>query len=421
MTVLIAGAGIGGLTLGLSLFQAGIPFRIFESAPELRPLGVGINLQPHAVRELAELGLLDDLDPIGLRTREVAYVARNGKTVWSEPRGAEAGYRWPQFSIHRGKLQMLLHDRLTALAGGDVIRPGHAIVDWAEDGDDVVVTLEDRATGASLGTARGSLFIAADGIHSAARARLHPNEGPPVWGGTMMWRGVTRGPRFLTGRTMAMIGTKTCKFVCYPLADDGEDGSVINWIADLTLAPDTLTNRADWTRKGRLEDFLPEFEAFAFDWLDVPAIIRGAGDIYEYPMADRDPLPQWTHGRMTLLGDAAHAMYPIGSNGASQAIIDARVLVREILRHGETQAALQAYEAERRPVTTAIVLANRGDGPDAVLDAVEARAPNGFDRIEDVLSREELVATAATYKKLAGFDVEALNARAPILDLPPPV
>jgi 2-polyprenyl-6-methoxyphenol hydroxylase-like FAD-dependent oxidoreductase len=420
MTVLIAGAGIGGLTLGLSLHQAGIAFRIFETAAELAPLGVGINLQPHAVRELAELGLLPDLDAIALRTEEVVYAARNGKTIWSEPRGKMAGYAWPQFSIHRGKLQMLLHDRLIERAGRDVIRTGAAVTDWREDGGEVVISLTDRA-GAGIGEARGAVFVAADGIHSAARAKLHPNEGLPIWGGTMMWRGVTVAPRFLTGRSMAMIGTKACKFVCYPIMDAGEGMSVINWIADLAVSVDTLENRVDWTRKGKLADFLPAFQAFDFDWLNVPALIRGAGDVYEYPMADRDPIAQWSHGLMTLLGDAAHAMYPIGSNGASQAILDARVLVRELLAKGEGPAALVAYDAERRPATTAIVMANRGDGPDAVLDVVHNRAPNGFGQIEDVLSRAELAATAMAYKKLAGFDVAALNARARIIDLPPPV
>jgi 2-polyprenyl-6-methoxyphenol hydroxylase-like FAD-dependent oxidoreductase len=415
MTVLIAGAGIGGLTLGLSLHQAGIAFRIYEAAATLAPLGVGINLQPHAVRELTELGLLPDLDAIALRTEEVVYAARNGKTIWAEPRGALAGYDWPQFSIHRGKLQMLLRDRLVERAGPDVIRTGAAVTDWREDGDQVVIALTDRAAGVDLGETGGTLFIAADGIHSAARAKLHPNEGPPVWGGTMMWRGVTTAPRFLTGRSMAMIGSKNCKFVCYPIADAGPGMSVVNWIADLALPLDALSDRADWTRKGKLADFLPVFEGFCFDWLDVPALIRGAGDVYEYPMVDRNPIPRWSHRRMTLLGDAAHAMYPIGSNGASQAILDARVLVRELLANGVTPAALTAYDEERRPATAAIVMANRGDGPDAVLDLVQDRAPEGFEAIEDVLSREELVATASAYKRLAGFDVEALNARGPIL------
>ncbi|WP_422366931.1 flavin-dependent oxidoreductase [Pelagibius sp.] len=415
MTVLVAGAGIGGLTLALSLHQAGIPVRVFEAVRELKPLGVGINLQPHAVRELTELGLLDRLDAIGLRTEEVAYFSTGGRPIWREPRGLDAGYNWPQFSIHRGHLQIMLLEAARERLGDGAIRSGVAVEAWRETAEGAEIDLMDRETGASLGNEKGAVFIAADGIHSKARAALYPDEGPPVWGGIMMWRGTTRGPRFLGGRSMAMAGCKARKFVCYPLADDGDDGSLINWIADLALPPETLWNREDWNRPGRLEDFLPRFTDWTFDWLDVPWVIRNAERVFEYPMVDRDPLPRWTFGPMTLLGDAAHAMYPIGSNGASQAILDARVLTREILARGPGAEALQAYEEERRPATAKIVLANRGDGPDKVLDIVEQRAPQGFDKVEEVLSREELKETAAAYKRLAGFDVESLNARASIV------
>ena len=419
MTVLVAGAGIAGLTLALSLHRIGVPVRVFEAVGEIRPLGVGINLQPHAVRELDELGLLAGLDAIGLRTREVAYFSSHGQPVWSEPRGLTAGYDWPQFSIHRGKLQMLLLETVRERLGPDAVACGRAVTAWRETDDGVEVDLVDRETGRGAGTVSGSLFVAADGIHSSARATLYPDEGLPVWGGIVMWRGVTRGPRFLTGRSMAMTGCKPRKFVCYPIEDieleDGAPGAVINWIADLKMPEDHLWRREDWNRPGDPADFLPRFESWAFDWLDIPAVIRAADRIFEYPMVDRDPLPRWTHGRMTLMGDAAHPMYPIGSNGASQAILDARVLTREILARGAVPDALTAYEAERRPATAAIVLANRADGPDKVLDVVEERAPQGFADIGDVLSREELEETASLYKRLAGFDVGALNARPPIV------
>ncbi|MGG7568690.1 flavin-dependent oxidoreductase [Rhodovulum sp. DZ06] len=418
MTVIIAGAGIGGLTLGLSLHQAGIPFQIYEAVETIAPLGVGINVQPHAVRELAELGLLPDLDRIALRTEEVVYAAKNGKDIWAEPRGAGAGYKWPQFSIHRGRMQMMLLERLKQRAGEDVIKTGISCLNWHEEGDEIVVTLGARSTGEVIGSARGTVFVAADGIHSAARKLLFPTEGAPVWGGTMMWRGVTIGPRYRTGRSMAMIGDKDTKFVCYPIDDAGEGLSVINWIADLTLPMDTLDSRADWTLEGKAEDVLPRFDGYNYDWIDVPAIIRGAEKIYEYPMVDRDPLGAWTHGRMTLLGDAAHAMYPIGSNGASQAIIDARVMVAKFLELGVGPAALMAYDEARRPAVNAVVLANRGDGPDKVLDLVEERAPDGFEDIEEVITRAELEQMAANYKKTAGMDVEGLNGRPDIVPLP---
>ncbi|MEM6897354.1 MAG: flavin-dependent oxidoreductase [Pseudomonadota bacterium] len=413
MTVLISGGGIAGLTLGLSLAQVGVPFRIFEAVREIRPLGVGINLQPHAARELFELGLESVLDEIGLRTEEVAYFNVEGRLIWAEPRGVRAGYGWPQFSLNRGGLQMELYHALLDRCEG-VMRTGAMVADWSTQGGTVTARLQDRKTGAALGEATGSLLIACDGINSALRKVMYPEEGPAAWGGTMMWRGVTRGPRFRTGRTVAMAGRKDIKFVCYPIADTAE-GSLLNWIADLTMPADYAWRRQDWNRLGQLADFAPQFEDWAFDWLDIPAVIREADQIYEYPMVDRDPLPSWTDGRVTLMGDAAHAMYPIGSNGASQCILDARHLARAIRDHGTTPKALEVYESERREKMNALVLANRGDGPDKILDIVAERAPHGFTDIEDVMPRAERQSFADSYKAIAGMDIAALNASAPIL------
>jgi 2-polyprenyl-6-methoxyphenol hydroxylase-like FAD-dependent oxidoreductase len=415
MTVLIAGAGIGGLTLGLSLHQVGVPFRIFEAVEKLRPLGVGINLQPHAVRELYELGLAEPLDALGLRTEQVAYFSAQGGAIWAEPRGKFAGYDWPQYSIHRGDLQMMLFDTLLARAGADCIQCGAAVGDWSDTSEGVRIALTDRAGGMALAPQSGGVLVAADGINSHARARLFPDEGAANWSGVMMWRGVSVGPKFLGGRTMAMAGRKACKFVCYPIRDIGRDQCLINWIADRALAPDYDWLRQDWNRRGRLQDFLPAFADWTFDWLDIPALIGAAPEVFEYPMVDRDPLARWTHGRMTLLGDAAHAMYPIGSSGASQAILDARVLARELRDRGVGAAALQAYEAARRDSVNTLVLAIRGDGPDRVLDIVADRAPDGFGDIHQVMSRDELSAMARRYKAVAGMDVDELNARGSLL------
>lgn len=415
MTVLISGAGIGGLTLALSLHQVGIKCRIFETVTEIKPLGVGINLQPSAVREFAELGLLEALDKIALRTEEVVYASAQGGEIWSETRGIRAGYKWPQFSIHRGKLQMLLLKTVRNRLGLNAITTGAEVVDWQDTDTGVEIVIKDAEGNETRES--GTLFIAADGLHSNARARLYPDEGPPVWGGIVMWRGVTVAPKYMTGRSMAMIGEKKRKFVCYPISNALE-GSVINWICDLKFPPEYMWSREDWNRPGDIKDFLPEFKDWGFDWLNVPQIIENAKHIFEFPMIDRDPLPQWTHGNMTLLGDAAHPMYPIGSNGATQAILDARVLAREIRDQGEVAAALQTYDTERRPITSAIVLANRGDGPDKVMDLVAERAPEGFEKIEDVLSQTELEAIASAYKKTAGMDVEALNNRPSIISLP---
>ena len=412
--VLIAGGGIAGLTLALSLHDLGIPFRVYEAVRELKPLGVGINLQPMAVRELIEMGLEPALDEAGLRTEEVAYFNRFGQEIWREPRGLAAGNAWPQFSIHRGGLQMALLRALIDRAGDQVFVPGAAVTGWCEVADGVEISLADRATGSDLGNATGSILIGADGINSTIRAALYPGEGPAHWGGTMMWRGVTFGPRFLTGRTMAMIGTKAVKFVCYPIADAPE-GSLINWIADLTMPEGHDWLAQDWNRPGNPADFAHHFADWRFDWLDVPALIAEAQGIWEFPMVDRDPLPRWSHGPVTLMGDAAHAMYPIGSNGASQGIIDARILARELRDRGQGPAALAAYDDIRREAVNKVVLANRGDGPDRVLDIVAERAPDGFDDIEAVMPHAERQALADSYKALAGMRIDELNRRPSIL------
>jgi 2-polyprenyl-6-methoxyphenol hydroxylase-like FAD-dependent oxidoreductase len=417
MTVLIAGGGIGGLTLALSLHQIGVPCRVFESVSELKPLGVGINVLPHAVRELIELGLLDKLDSIGVRTKELAFFSKYGKPIWSEPRGLEAGYKWPQFSVHRGQLQQILLDTAIERLGADNVLTSHHLVAWGETPNGVRANFIDRATGKNTGSYDGSLLIAADGIHSAIREKLYPDEGPPLWNGRILWRGITEADAFLSGRTMIMAGHEILKFVCYPISREpnARGRHQINWVAERHMPPTYQWRREDYNRTAKLEEFLPWFEAWNFDWLDVPGLIRDCPHAYEYPLVDRDPLDRWTFGRVTLLGDAAHPMYPIGSNGASQAILDARVLTREILAQGEVSAALQAYEAERRPATTELVKLNRRNGPEQVMQLVEERAPDGFNIVTDVLSQQELEDIAANYKRVAGFQVEALNAKPPIV------
>lgn len=420
MTVLIAGGGIGGLTLALSLHQIGIKAKVFESVSALKPLGVGINVLPHAVRELGELGLLDKLDASGVRTRELAFFSKHGKPIWSEPRGLEAGYKWPQFSVHRGVLQQLLLDAAIERLGPENIFTSHHLSNWSETAGGVRTEFIDKATGKSVGSHEGALLIAADGIHSAVREKLYPQEGAPLWNGRILWRGITRSDAFLSGRTMIMAGHEILKFVCYPISNKaGADGKFdINWVAERHMPPTYQWRREDYNRTAKLEEFLPWFEDWRFDWLDVPGLIRNCPHAYEYPLVDRDPLDRWTFGKVTLMGDAAHPMYPIGSNGSSQAILDARTLTREILAHGETNAALLAYEAERRPATTELVMLNRRNGPEQVMQLVEERSPDGFNVVTDVLSQQELEDIAANYKRVAGFQVEGLNAKPPIVAMP---
>jgi 5-methylphenazine-1-carboxylate 1-monooxygenase len=416
MTILIAGAGIAGLTAALSLHQIGVDCRVFETVSEPRPLGVGINVLPHAVRELTELGLADALAETGVPTAELAYYNKHGQRIWSEPRGREAGYNWPQFSIHRGLLQQILLEAVRDRLGAQNLLTGYHLSGWEETATQVIAHFIDKRSGARLPDETGELLIGADGIHSVVRQVLYPDEGPPLWNGAILWRGTTRAAPFLTGRSMIMAGHEFQKFVAYPISHASiEADAVINWIAERKFGPDHAWRREDWNRAGTMADFLPWFAGWRFDWLDVPGLIGAADACFEYPMVDRDPLERWTFGRVTLLGDAAHPMYPIGSNGASQGILDARVLAREVRRARQTPEALLAYEAERRPATAKIVMANRANGPELVMQLVELRAPGGFARIEDVLTPEELDGTAAAYKRVAGFDRDELNAREPIV------
>lgn len=411
MTILIAGGGIAGLVMGLTLHQLGLPFRVYERVEAPKPLGVGINLQPNAVRELMDLGLEAQLDRIGIRTRQYGFYTKSGREIWVEPRGLAAGYCWPQFSVHRGMFQMMLLDELRTRAGADVVLTGAAVAGF-----------ETTDTGATLILAdgrheHGAVAIAADGIHSAIRRQMVPTEGDPIWNGAIMWRGTSLARHFLGGNAMFLAGHDNQRFVAYPLtAEDPATGlALINWIAELRVDPARALSKGDWNRPADKTDFLPHFEAWDFGWVDCPGLIRCSGLVYEYPMVDRDPLPSWTQGCVTLMGDAAHATYPVGSNGATQAIIDARKLAAAIRGHGATRAALLAYEAEMRPRAEGILRANRGKGPDAVMQMVEDRCGGLFDDIESVIPRTDLATHAEHYKRLSGFSVDVLNSQPPIL------
>ncbi len=409
MKIIIAGAGIGGLTAAMCLHRAGHDVQVYEAVSEMRPLGVGINIQAGAVRILCSLGLEPALAATAIETRELRYANRHGQTIWADPRGRHAGLPWPQFSIHRGELQMILVHAAREMLGADRIRMGRRIADFAQHGATVTARFADRE-GAIVDEATADLLIAADGIHSAVRARYYPNEGPPKWQGILMWRGVTVGKPYLGGNTMVQAGHHNQKFVCYPIsrahAERGE--ALINWICDLHMGDGALPSREDWNKPGRLEDFLPRFADWNFGWLDVPDVIRNAHTILEFPMVDRDPLPRWSHGRITLLGDAAHPMYPIGSNGASQAILDGEAITQELAVGDDPEAALRRYEERRLPPTARIVESNRRKGIDVMLDIVEQRAPQGFTDLESVLPSDELERIVGDYKKLVTQDRETL-------------
>jgi 2-polyprenyl-6-methoxyphenol hydroxylase-like FAD-dependent oxidoreductase len=405
--VLIVGGGIGGLTLALSLHQARVSCRVFEAAPEIQPLGVGINLLPHAMRELSELGLQDKLAALAIETRTLAYYSRHGQPIISDLRGRYAGYDWPQLSIHRADLHKVMLDATRARLGDDAVQLNHRCMKIDQDGAGVTVHFDNAAP------AHGKLVIGCDGIHSAVRGQLYPGQGPPKYSGVNMWRGATRWPAFLGGDTMISTGWFTVgKTVIYPIRPGTPESGglpLTNWVAE--LARDEAV-RQDWTGRGRLSDIMPAFAGLKFDFLDISGMIESTEEILEYPMVDRDPLERWTFGCITLLGDAAHPMYPRGSNGAGQAIVDARLLAGEIKKRGATGEALQHYEAARRPATSKVVLTNRTDPPDAILREVWNRSGGQrFEHIEDLIPAAELQAILDRYKRVAGFDIETLKSR----------
>jgi len=414
--VLIAGGGIGGLSLALTLHQIGVPCLVFEAVPQLQPLGVGINLQPNAVRELFDLGLdARVLDTIGLQAREWALVGRNGKDIYAEPRGLPAGYRWPQYSLHRGRLQMLLFRTVLERLGADSLRLGHRLVGYRNEADGVVASIETR-DGRKL-EARGALLVAADGLHSAVRAQMHPHQPPIHWGGAIMWRGTTPGVPIRSGASFVGLGSLKHRVVFYPISqpDPASGLATINWIAEITVDNSQGWTQGDWNRRVDVADFIHHFEGWDFGWLDVPAMLRGATEVFEYPMIDRDPVPTWVDGRVALLGDAAHVMYPVGSNGASQAIVDARVLGAAFVEHGVQPAALRRYDDRLCADISALVLRNRGAGPFGLLGLVDERCGGVFDDIDSVIPAAEREAYMARYKAAAGFAIETLNAAPPTI------
>ena len=415
MTVIVAGGGIAGMTMALTCHQLNIPVVVHESVEKLEPLGVGINLQPNAVRELFDLGFQEQLDHIGIEAKEWALVGRNGNDVWAEPRGRDAGYLWPQFSVHRGQLQMMLYEAVLERLGTQAVVTGSRLSSYRTLADTVEVAFVDQSGKES--TSEGTVLVGADGLHSAVRAQMHPDEGSPIWGGPGMWRGTSVAPPIRTGASFVLVGKLEQRFVCYPISKpDPETGlATINWIAELTYDTSQGWGDGDWNKQVPISKFLSHFKDWSYDWLDIPGLIQQASAVYEYPMVDRDPVETWIDGNCVLIGDAAHVMYPVGSNGASQAIVDARVLGAAFLEHGVSHHALAHYEAEMLADMNQLVLRNRGAGPIGILGIVEERCGGVFDDIEDVIPREEIEEYMGAYKTAAGFAMDALNGAPPTI------
>ena len=405
MKAIIVGAGIGGICTALMLQRRGIACELYEQAGEIRELGVGLTLLPHAVKHLAELELLADLDRTAIRSAHLHFMTRRGQAVWDEPRGLAAGYDVPQFFIHRGKLHGVLHDALRRSAPS-ALRLDRRLAEYSQNRGRIAATFIDtdgRAHGAE-----GYLLIGADGIHSVVRRQMLPQEGAPRWSGLILWRGAVERPEFLDGASVMILGGVEAKFVIYPIAPGSRPGvKLTNWAVISRLAPEGSEppSRENWSKVGKRSELTPCLDRFHSDVVDLQEVVAATETFWEYPMCDREPIDDWTRGHATLLGDAAHPMYPMGANGASQAILDARCLADQLARSSDIDAALAAYQAERIPKTTAIVFSNRKGGPEGVIDAVESRAPDGFADIEQVMSRAERQAFMTNYAQRAGFSV----------------
>jgi 5-methylphenazine-1-carboxylate 1-monooxygenase len=415
--VVIAGGGIGGLATALTLHQIGVESVVLEAVREMRPLGVGVNLQPNAVRELYDLGIeAAELERVGIPAQEWALVGLNGNEIYSEARGRLAGYKWPQFAVHRGQLQMLLYDKVTQRLGPGAVRLGARVTGYRITPDGEVATRVAYADG-STSEIRAKLLIGADGIHSSVRAQMHPGQPPIHWGGKMMWRGVTWGRPIRTGSSFVGLGTHEHRIVFYPISrpDPSTGLSMINWIAEITLGDSDDRRLSGWFRQVPVDSFLHHFADWRWDWLDVPAMIAGAQSAFENPMIDRDPVETWVDGPVGLLGDAAHAMYPTGSNGASQAIVDARILGAAMCEHGVSPQALASYDAKLSGPMAKLILRNRSEGPFGLLNIVAERCGGKFDSIDDIVAPAERNAFMANYRAAAGFALETLNSAPPII------
>ena len=409
MEIAIVGGGIVGLGLALSLHQRGLTCRVYEAAPEVKELGVGITLLPHAMTELARLGLQQTLEPLGIENRESCFFNRFGQLIYKEPRGRFAGYSVPELGMHRGRLHRVLYEAAQQRLGAERILTDRRCTGLEQDETGVTLHFRQTSTGAALPSVRANIAIACDGVNSTVRAQFYPEE-RLVFTGINTWRGVTRRPPILTGRSYMRVGSiRTGKIVIYPIIDDidGQGNQLINWTTEIETGGE---QQNDWNKPGRVEDFIHIYDSWRFDWLDVAALIRKAEVIFEYPMVDKDPIDEWSFGRVTLAGDAAHPMYPRGSTGSAQGLIDARVLADKLAQEPGPIAALRAYKAARAGTAGKVVLTNRSTPPDYInIKVEELTGDRPFDNLDDYITQDELRALSDQYKRVAGYSIEELG------------
>ena len=402
MKVAILGGGIAGLGFALGLHARGIDCEVFESVPEVREMGVGITLLPHATREMEALGVLPQLEAVAIENYESVFYNRYGQYIYKELRGRHGGYATPELGIHRGKLHRVLYEEAVRQLGAERIHTGHRCVRVDQDAHRATATL--ALADGSTRQISADVVVACDGVNSTVRRQFFPDD-KVCFAGINTWRGVTVRKPILTGKSYIRIGSiDTGKMVIYPIVDnvDGQGNQLINWMAEIRQPGEKMN---DWNKAGDPKDCVQIFQDWTFDWLNVPELIMSAERVFEYPMVDKDALPQWSFGRITLMGDAAHPMYPRGSNGSAQGLIDARTLADLLAApHADPVQALQAYQTLRLPATAKVVQTNRTVPPDAIImKADELSGGRPFTHIDDLISQEALREISENYKQIAGF------------------
>lgn len=408
--IAIVGGGVAGLGLALSLHQRGIDCEVYEAVAEVKELGVGITLLPHAMTELARLGLQPQLEAAGIENLESVFFNRYGQFIYREPRGRHAGYDVPEVGIHRGKLHRILYEAALSRLGSARIHTDHRCAGVEQDERKATLHFTD-GRGVPRPPVQADIVVACDGVNSTLRRQFYPKE-KMAFAGINTWRGITVHRPILTGKSYLRVGSiLTGKMVIYPIVDnvDGQGNQLINWMAEIQGEGETMN---DWNRPGNLGDFQALFADWRFDWLDVPSLISKARQILEYPMVDKDPVSRWTFGRVTLMGDAAHPMYPRGSNGSAQALIDGRSLADLLVGSADPLAALAAYERARIEPTSRVVQTNRSVPPDFInIKVDELSGGKPFRHIDDLISQDELRQISENYKRVAGFSRQALQGK----------
>ena len=417
MQVIIVGGGIAGLSCALSLHQIGVSCRVYDQVPVLSPLGYGINLQPNAVRELFALGLGERFAAAGILTQELACYNRHGQLIWSEPRGKAAGYRWPQISISRGTLHEILLDAIKQRMGANAVMAGHRLTSFEERGGKVIARFADPS-GQPAAEAEGDILIGADGIHSAVRRQFYPGE-KAVFDGYLHYRGIVESEPYLTGASMVVIGHRHHRAILYPVAKRPGGQVMVNWLAYTKIPPGSPPLEA-WDTAADQQACVDQYQGWTYPWLDLHGLFARtpASAVLQLPNVDRDPIPRWSFSRVTLIGDAAHPMQPVGAQAGSQAIVDGRVLAASLMAVRDPAEALTRYQDARIAAMNDMIIRNRNLGLETILQTAEERAPEGFKHIHDVLTQDELETTAFNFKKAAGFDVETVNSRSSFVEMP---